>query len=84
MALLKRNQNAFFQKGDKLGQCPLTKVTIDMGNAEPVAQRPYCTPLAKREISNQCIDELLVNGSITPSTSERDSPVILVEKVHIM
>ena len=79
----KRTVILFFQRGEKLGQCHLTQVTINTGDAKLVSQRPYCTPLAKRKIVDKCIDGLLQNGSIHPSVSPWASPNILVQKKHL-
>ena len=62
--LLQRNSDVFFRKGDKLGQCKLTQVHINTGNASPISQISYRIPLLKRKILDTCIDELLENRSI--------------------
>ena len=63
-----------------MGQCHLSQVTILTGDATPISQRPYQTPLMKRAALDRCIDEVLRIGSICPSTSPWDSPIILVQK----
>ena len=74
------NQDVFYEDGKPFGQCPLTEVTIDTGSHPPIRQRPYRTPLAKRKVIDDCIDQMLKDGVIEPSNSPWASPVCLVPK----
>ena len=73
-------EDVFYTEGKSFGQCPLTEVTIDTGDSPPIRQRPYRTPLAKRKIVDECIDQMLQDGVIYPSSSPWASPVCLVPK----
>ena len=61
----------------------LTKMVdfdIDTGEAEPVYQRPYNTPIALRKSVDLEIDWLLERGFIRPSSSPWASPMVTVRK----
>ena len=62
------------------GQCPLTEVTINTGDHPPIRQRPYRTPLARRKLVDECIDQMLKDRVIIPSNSPWASPICLVPK----
>lgn len=47
---------------------------------QPIAQRAYRAPLAKRHIITKEIDDMLEKGIISPSSSPWSSPVLLVPK----
>ena len=47
---------------------------------QPIKQRGYRLPYSKRELVNQCIDEMLKDGVIQPSCSPWASPITLVPK----
>ena len=53
---------------------------IDTGEAEPVQQRPYSTPVALKESVNKELDWLLKKGYIVPSSSPWSSPMVTVRK----
>ena len=53
---------------------------IDTSDNEPIQQKPFRVPLAKRAIIDQQVTEMLKTGVITPSHSPRGSPVVLVQK----
>ena len=42
---------------------------IDTGDHPPIQQRAYCAPAAQKERIEQCIDSMLEQGIIRPSTS---------------
>ena len=78
--VIARNQDVFYEEGKPFGQCPLMEVTINTGDHPPIRQRPYRTPLAKRKVIDDCIDQMLKDGVIEPSNSPWASPVCLVPK----
>ena len=53
---------------------------IDTGEAEPIHQRPYSTPVALKESVDQEISWLLEKGYIVPSASPWASPMVTVRK----
>ena len=64
----------------KLGRVDCMEHEIDTGNAEPINQRQYRTPIAKRETMLREAEKMLVAGVVKPSTSPWNSPVVLVAK----
>ena len=78
--VIRQNNDVFYREGQPFGQCPLTEITIDTGDSPPIRQRPYRTPLAKRKIVEECIDQMLSDGVIVPSNSPWASPICLVPK----
>ena len=54
--------------------------TIDTGEAKPIKQRPWRTPLAYREKAVTMIGDMLARGVVVPSRSSWASPVVLVTK----
>ena len=53
---------------------------IDTGDAEPVRQRPYSTPVALKDSVNKELEWLLQKGYIVPSSSPWSSPMVTVRK----
>ena len=70
----------FYEEGRPFGQCPLVEVTVNTGELPPIRQRPYRSPLAKRKIVDECIDQILRDRVIVPSNSPWASPICLVPK----
>lgn len=58
----------------------LPPVVIDTGSVEPIRQRAYRLPFAKRQKAEECIEEMLKDGVIRPSDSPWASPITLVPK----
>ena len=78
--VIQRYQNVFSTPDDPLGFCDLISMKINTGNARPIYQRPYRTPLAKRKIVEDQIKQMLQAGVIEPSTSPWASPITLAPK----
>ena len=74
------NADVFTQPDGTLGNCPQVKMHIDTGNAKPISQKPYRTPLTKRTVIEEQIASMLKKGVIRPSSSPWASPVTLVPK----
>jgi len=62
------------------GLTGLVELSINTGDAPPVSQRPYNTPVALREAVAKEIDWLLEKGYIRKSRSEWSSPIVTVRK----
>ena len=77
--VIAQNSDLFASKGNT-GFCDVMEFHIDTGSARPIVQKPYCAPLAKRQIIEQLIEEMLRNDIIQPSMSPWTSPVCLVPK----
>ncbi|CAC5398015.1 unnamed protein product [Mytilus coruscus] len=53
---------------------------IETGNHPPIKLKPYKTPLHKRQIVDQAIDEMLDAGVIRRSKSAWSAPIVVVKK----
>lgn len=53
---------------------------IDVGDAEPIKQNPYCVNPTKLEFLRKEIGYMLEHGIIEPSQSNWSSPCVLVSK----
>ena len=62
------------------GLTHLVKFDIDTGDAEPIHQRPYSTPIALKASVDVEIDWLLAKMFIVPSSSPWASPMVTVRK----
>lgn len=77
--LLRHYAHVFSAKGETNGTCDLAALTITT-TGPPISQKAYRTPLHKRRIIEDAIDEMLNDGIIRPSSSPWASPVTLVPK----
>ena len=62
------------------GLTNITSFDIDTGEAEPIQQRPYSTPVALKDSVNKELEWLLQKGYIVPSSSPWSSPMVTVRK----
>lgn len=62
------------------GQAISTKHRIDVGEQQPLRQRPYRVSLAERNMIDDQVSEMLRKGVVRPSSSPWASPVVLVKK----
>ena len=62
------------------GLTRLVTFDIDTGEAEPIYQRPYSTPVALKDSVDSEISWLLEKGYIVPSSSPWASPMVTVRK----
>ena len=62
------------------GLTSLVKFDIDTGDAEPIHQRPYSTPVALKASVDEEITWLLSKGYVVPSSSLWASPMVTVRK----
>lgn len=80
--LIALNRKVFAKDLSELGCCDLHSHRIETGDAKPIPQRFYRqTPKARAETRRQ-IQEMLENNIIEPSTSEWQSPIVLVAKAQ--
>ena len=61
-------------------QTTLVSHDVDVGNARPIKQHPYCANLVKLEAIRREIEYMLSNDIIEPSQSEWSSPRLHVAK----
>ena len=80
-ALLQEYSDVFSSSEDDIGEYTGDQVmVIETGNAEPVRQRAYRTPLHLRDQLQEKLKTLEEQGLIEQSTSPWASPVVLVKK----
>ena len=78
--LINEYRDVFALSPEELGRTNWVQHTIDTGEAAPIRMRPYRVPEAQKEKIEKCIDDMLDQGVIRPSTSPWASPVVLVKK----
>ncbi len=77
--LLKEFSGIVYHPDRKLPACPLTECEIPT-TSRPIRQRAYRTPLSKRKVISQQVDDMLEQGIIRESSSPWASPITLVPK----
>jgi hypothetical protein len=60
----------------------LVEHKINTGDSQPIKQRPYATPLAKREVAEKKLKDMSEMGIIEPSISLWCSLVVMVTKKY--
>ena len=70
----------FAEKNTDLDCSDTITMTIDTGSHTPIKQKPYHTPLTKRKIVDDAIDDMLQANIIRPSNSPWTSPIVVVDK----
>ena len=79
--VLQSYRDVFCSKGTPVNVAHgLTPAHIDTGDATPIKQQSYRIPLAKREVVEKCVNEMLDDGIIRPSSSPWSFPVTLTPK----
>ena len=81
LQLLLQEYKSQFAKDDTLiGTTPLTSMTIDTGNTNPVSQKPYPIAMKHFEWVKDEIEKLLTTKVICTSHSSWSAPIIVVPK----
>lgn len=78
--LIKRHETLFSSDRGKLTSTDICEMDIETENASPIKQRAYRIPLAKRQIIDQEIDDMLEKQVIQPSKSRWACTVLIVPK----
>ena len=76
--LLKEYKTQFAKDENSIGTTPLTKMTIDTGNSEPVSQKPYPIAMKNYQWVKDEIEKLLTAKVIHSSRSSWSAPIIVV------
>ena len=63
-----------------MGQADTVKMKLDTGEHPPIKMKPYRTPLNKRAVIDNAVDEMLEAGIIRRSRSPWSFPVVVVDK----
>ena len=78
--LLSDYGDVFALSDAELGCTSVVKHAIETGNAAPIKQLPYRTPMCRRGKISESIDSMQEQGVVKPSASPWASPVVLVPK----
>ena len=78
--LLKEHKSQFAQDEITIGTAPLTKMTIDTRDSEPVSQKPYPIAMKHYKCVKDEINQLLRAKVIRGSQSSWSTPIIGVPK----
>ena len=76
--LLQEYESQFAKDETTIGTTPLTSMTIDTGNYDPVSQKPY--PIAMKHYQWVKLSKLLAAKVIHTSSSSWSTPIIVVPK----
>ena len=79
-ALLKEYATQFAKDETSIGNMPLTEMTVDTGDAEPILQRPYPIAMKNYQWVKEEIEKLLTAKVICSSRSSWSAPIIVVPK----
>ena len=79
-ALLKEYETQFAKDETSIETTPLTEMTIDTGNSEPISQKPYPIPMKNYQWVQEEIKKLLTVKVICSSRSSWSAPIIVVPK----
>ena len=79
-ALLKEYALQFAKDEMTIGTTPLTEMTIDMGNSDPVSQKPYLIAMKNYQWVKEEIEKLLTGKVICSCRSSWSVPIIAVPK----
>ena len=78
--LLKEYETQFAKDETSIGTTPLTEMTIDTGNSEPVSPKPYPIAMKNYQWVKDEIEKLLTAKVIHSSRSSLSAPIIVVPK----
>ena len=78
--MLKEHSSLFVDDVRKLTQTNILQATFNVGNSQPIKQRPYKNPLALQAELDKQINDMLEAGIVSPSSSPRSSPIVIVPK----
>ena len=77
---LKEYESQFVKDEVSIGTTPLTSMTIDMGNSDPVSQKPYPIAMKNYQWVKEEIEKLLTAKVIHSSRSSWSALIIIVPK----
>ena len=78
--LLKEYETQFVKDETSIGTTPLTEMTIDTGDSEPVSQKSYPIAMKNYQWVKDKIEKLLTAKVICSSRSSWSAPIIVVPK----
>ena len=77
-ALLKEYETQFAKDETSIGTPPLTKMTINTGNSDPVSQKPYPIAMKNYQWVKEEIEKLVAAKDIHSRRSSWSAPIIVV------
>ena len=78
--LLRTFNDQFAKDETTIGTMPLTQMSIDMGDSDPISQKPYPVAMKHYQWVKEEIDKLLEAGVIRNGHSSWSAPIIVVPK----
>ena len=78
--LLRTFKDQFAKDKTTIGTTPLTQMSINTGDSDPISQKPYPIAVKHYPWVKEEIDKLLEAGVIRNSNSSRSAPIIVVPK----
>ena len=78
--LLKEYETQFAKDETSIGTTPLTEMTINTGDSEPISQKPYPIAMKKYQWVKEEVEKLLTVKVIHSSRSSWSAPIIVVPK----
>ena len=78
--LLKTFKDQFAKDETTIGTTPLTQMSINTGDSDPISQKPYPIAMKHYQWVKEEIDKLLEAGVIRNSHSSWSAPIIVVPK----
>ena len=78
--LLRTFKDQFTEDETTIGTTPLTQMSINMGDSDPVSRKPYPIAMKHYQRVKEEIDKLLEAGVIRNSHSSWSAPIIVVPK----
>lgn len=72
--LLSRNREVIAMTDKELGQTETVEMRIDTGDHPPIKLRPYRTPIHKRKLVEEAVNEMMDSGIIERSKSPWSFP----------
>ena len=78
--LLRTFQDQFVKDETTIGTTPLTQMSINTGDSDPISQKPYPVAMKHYQWVKEEIDKLLEAGVIRNSHSSWSAPIIVVPK----
>ena len=64
----------------ELGQTKTVEMRLDTGDHPPIKLKSYRTPIHKRKLVEEAVNEMMDSGMIERSKSPRSFPIVIVEK----
>ena len=78
--LLKEYASQFAKDETSIGTTPLTEMTIDTGNSDPISKKAYHIAMKNCQWVKEAIEKLLTAKVIHSSRSSWSAPIIVVPK----